>query len=271
MLVAIAVAVNLLPNLMYPPTNREVYLMQWVQEYLAPTAGSERYLYSEQIYNQSLGGAVNRWLTTSLSWTDGAASISHVDTNVGRWTRTSVTYGLSLTLLLFAIGLFQRGRTGTATEVWEYSVVLILMLLLSPMSSKPHFCTLLLPGFCLARYALENRSRVVWALLIAAIIAGTVGIRGLVGRDLATVTLWYGNVMWSAVLLLVACCHILYFEPDVAEPSAIMRYPLMTPIGRIRATLAKGRRDRPHPRHHQHSCKRPAVPLQVLGGSVHGQ
>ena len=31
----------------------------------------------------------------------------------------------------------------------EFSLVFILMMLLSPQSSKPHFCTLLLPAFCL--------------------------------------------------------------------------------------------------------------------------
>ena len=41
----------------------------------------------------------------------------------------------------------------------EFGIVLTLMLLLSPMSSKPHFCTLFLPGFCLARLAVNRSSR----------------------------------------------------------------------------------------------------------------
>ena len=34
---------------------------------------------------------------------------------------------------------------------WNVAIVLLLMLLLSPMSSKAHFGTLIVPGFCLAR------------------------------------------------------------------------------------------------------------------------
>ena len=38
----------------------------------------------------------------------------------------------------------------------EYSVVLLLMLLFSPMSSKPHFCIMLLPAFCIERSAVRE-------------------------------------------------------------------------------------------------------------------
>jgi hypothetical protein len=83
------------------------------------------------------------------------------------------------------------------------------MLLLSPMSSKPHFCTLLLPGFCLARLALTERNRRLGALLIGAVLAGASGIKGILGSDAASVALWWGNVTGSTLLLLAGCGYVL--------------------------------------------------------------
>ena len=50
-------------------------------------------------------------------------------------------------------------------QALECGMVLLLMLLLSPMSSKAHFGTLVMPGFCLARAALWSRSRLLKGML----------------------------------------------------------------------------------------------------------
>jgi hypothetical protein len=87
----------------------------------------------------------------------------------------------------------------------EYSLVLTLMLLLSPMSSLAHFCTLVLPGFCLARLAVRQGGRLPWALLVLAALCSLLPHKGLLGERGYTVALWYGGVMWNAVLLFAGC------------------------------------------------------------------
>jgi hypothetical protein len=99
----------------------------------------------------------------------------------------------------------------------------------------------MLPAFCLARQAVETRDVFLGSLVAAAVIMGLLGVRGLVGRDLATLALWYGNVMGSALMLLAGCTYVpvANFQPKTA--TIRLRYPLMTPMGRMRATF----RDRP--------------------------
>jgi hypothetical protein len=51
-------------------------------------------------------------------------------------------------------------------------VILLLMLLISAMSSKAHFATMILPGFCLARLAVRTKNVGFWMLLLLSILAG---------------------------------------------------------------------------------------------------
>jgi hypothetical protein len=202
-----------------------------------PATGSAHYPYSEKIYNQSLAGAANRWFTTTLAWSEQGLTIANSDDGSGSGAMKAVLHGCQLALLMIGIGLCVRRPTGTRNEVWEYGLILALMLLLSPMSSKPHFCTLLLPGFLLARAAVEERDRVSGVLLVIAILAGALGTRGLVGRDWSTAALWGGNVMWVTVAVLVGCGWRLYRENQLPRPAVKRTYPLMTPTGRMRATF----------------------------------
>src|SRR5262249_38066370 len=91
----------------------------------------------------------------------------------------------------------------------ECCVVFLMMLLLSPMSSKPHFLTLLLPGFCLARLAIGERRLVLGAFVVAAAAVGALSIRDLWGNDLSAAALWWGSVTWSTLLLLFGCAYAL--------------------------------------------------------------
>jgi hypothetical protein len=120
-------------------------------------------------------------------------------------------YGIEVGLLLLAWFAMWRIRQAAKqdppalpAESLEYYIVLLLMLLFSPMSSKPHFCTLFLPGFCLARLAVQQRNRVVAVLLVGAIVGAMLANKDLLGDTIYTFTLWYGCVTWSALLLLKA-------------------------------------------------------------------
>ncbi|HEV3203747.1 MAG TPA: glycosyltransferase family 87 protein [Gemmataceae bacterium] len=216
-LVCTAVGVNLLPNLFHAPPDGGWWVVEWFERYIRPLAGSDHIpgtWYSEIVYNQSLSGAINRWFTTDWTWTtDAGFAVANSENPLNPLFLKGLVYGLELVLLaavLMAIDCrkdtssffnpSQRPREGLA-----YSMVLILMLLFSPMSSKPHFCTVLLPAFCLARLALTQPNHKLGLLLGAAIAFGTAGIKGLWGGEAAAAALWCGNVMWSTLFLFAGC------------------------------------------------------------------
>jgi hypothetical protein len=137
----------------------------------------------------------------------------------------------------------RRRAAGAPPPAGEYGLVVILMLMLSPMSSKPHFCTLLLPGFFLARAAVERRDLLPRLLLGGAILAGLVSNKDLVGRLAYDTVIWYGSVFWNAVLLFAGCAvvlmtrkqpfvatqHLPYRKREARHPDMDSREPASTP------------------------------------------
>ena len=77
------------------------------------------------------------------------------------------------------------------------------------MSSKSHFCILILPGMMLARVAWEQRSKVLGTLFIAANVIGFIAITWW-GEYVARVSLFYGAVTIKTLLLLAGCSVALY-------------------------------------------------------------
>ncbi len=210
-LVAVAVSANLLPDLVSPSPYGGPWLAHWLTHYLLPLRETEYYpgsWHSAIIYNQSLAGLGQRWLV--LDWTGALEGVVRANPPSPRLVK-GLTYGSGLVLLLAAAWVLGRRRTESADAnspppaAMDYSVVLLLMVLLSPMSSKPHFCTLLLPAFCVARLAVQRGDRWQSVFLAAALLAGALSTRGLVGTSFASLMLWHGAVMWVAVCLLLGC------------------------------------------------------------------
>lgn len=219
-LVVVAIGVNLLPNLVRAPDRGGLWLGEWLARYVRPLATAEQYpgdWGSWIIYNQSLSGAGNRWLTTQWRWRDSECEVIHRPDAPSPTAVKTIVYGGEVVLLIaVAIVLFRRrvfvegqgGAPSRPIEISEYSVVLLLMVLLSPMSSKPHFSTLLLPGFLLARLAVYTRDPVLgWILGIG------IGIAAfslpLWGGRFDFIALWLGSETWNAFVLLIGCLYVL--------------------------------------------------------------
>jgi len=209
--VAVAVGINLLPDLTHPPADGEGRLKQWAVTYLKPMAGTSHDpgTWGSCInFNHSVAGVSNRWLTAYRDWQGDDFEIAPLPDRVSARVLKIIVY--SACLLFVTAALFAaRRRAGGAPPAGEYGLVLILMLMLSPMSSKPHFCTLLLPGFFLARAAVERRDLLPRLLLGGAILAGLVSNKDLVGRLAYDTVIWYGSVFWNAVLLFAGCAVVL--------------------------------------------------------------
>src|SRR5262249_2262483 len=167
---------------------------------------------SELIYNQSLSGAANRWLTTTWNWSETSCDIRPLANAASPSLVRGVVYPLELVLLALVAWAggqpFRKSQIGKGASfglALECSLVLALTLLLSPMSSKAHFGVLILPGFCLARAAVASGSRLLWSLLLAAVASAILSNKDPLGERLYTLTLWYGSVTWNVLFLLAGC------------------------------------------------------------------
>ncbi len=227
LLLAVALGVNLLPELVNRPGAGGTWLGVFASRYLAPLTGRDHVpgsWGSDIVYNQSLSGAAQRWLLTEPRWSGGECTVENTGAAVSPLTVRAVLLGSEFLLFVLAVRALGRPFRPAAdpnNEVLEYGVVLASMLLLSPMSSIAHFGTLVVPGFCLARRAINQRDAVLTALLLAAATAGLASNKDLLGGNLYTVALWGGCVMLNTLALLAGCLRELRRAVPVARAPAV--------------------------------------------------
>jgi hypothetical protein len=218
-LLCVALGVNLLPDLVSRPSSGRSWLAEYGDQYLRPLMDTASYpgsWGSDILYNQSLAGAGQRWLVrTCETGAVGWSSRMREDPPSPGSVRTAV-YAVQAGLLVLVLAVCRRPfqRLGGAPDdqarlALEGSIVMLLMLLLSPMSSKAHFGVLVLPGFCLARRAVASRSRLLWTLVLLALALGMISNKDPIGDWLYSLTLWYGFTTWQTLLLLAGCLLVL--------------------------------------------------------------
>jgi NADH:ubiquinone oxidoreductase subunit 6 (subunit J) len=218
---AVAAAINVLPDVIYPPADGNLRVTRWVSRYLTPMTG-ETYDVGTWACgiggNQSLAGFCQRVLIYDAEWNGEDLDVTTKPNRMDAQTLKVVVAGAVLVVLLVAVAFSWRGmrnRKGeTNTETTsplaiECGMVVALMVLFSPHSSKPHFCTLMLPGFCVARAALERGSRWMLAIALGAVMCAVVSNKDLVGSQVFAWAKWYASLAWSAMLLLAGSCLVL--------------------------------------------------------------
>jgi hypothetical protein len=232
----VAIVANLLPNIISTDPNGKLWLQTYTSDYLLPLTDSNRYVGSwgsDPIYNQSLAGLGHRWCTTVFSWSAKDGTVKQCSPLLTPDSLRVCIY--SSILFLLGIVLWVCGRPFRALSKYdndnllplECGMVLLLMLLLSPMSSKAHFGTVILPGFILARTALFTRARAIQAITIISVFLGLLGNKDPLGEKLYTLTLWYGVVTWQTLVLLLGCLLIYHREKArTTERVAYRRYSL---------------------------------------------
>jgi hypothetical protein len=211
---AVAVGVNLLPNLVAAPPSGKLWVQEYISRFLSPLTASHHYVGtwgSDPIYNQSLAGLAHRWCTTAWTWSANDCTVGphapFLDSQTFRVGIYSAEFAL-LSIILWVCGRPFRSIIESGNEdrqALECGMVLVLMLLLSPMSSKAHFGMVVLPGCCLARMALRSRGKILTAIVAAVVILGLICNKDPLGERLYTLSLWYGVVTWQALLLLTGC------------------------------------------------------------------
>lgn len=228
-LVVVALGLNLLPDLVSPPPQGRCWLEEYASRFLKPLTAPDHFVgtwSSDAVYNQSLAGLGQRWCTTQWNWAPTDCTVEPRPPLLHPQTLRLWVHGGELCLLAAFLWICSRPfrnlevDDGEKRQILECSMILLLMLLLSPMSSKAHFGTLVLPGFCLARAALPSRSRFLKGVLAAAVVLGLLCNKDPLGERLYTLSLWYGVVTWQTLLLLAGCLlvHRQKLAPLLSEP-----------------------------------------------------
>jgi hypothetical protein len=241
----VAVALNRLPDFLWPQAGGQSYLGDWCGMFLAKVGRSAPGVWdSDLVLNQSLSGLVNRFAQGGLPRSvdqlpSGLAVLAPETVEWIRWW----TYGTSLALLAVTAWRFGRpGRLWTAAATdssgeqaaapsqigLEAAALVCLMLLLSPMSSKAHYVVLLLPCFAFARACIERRDAWLRGLLPVLLIAGPLTSKSLTGKALGDLTLAWGFPTWFALALLVGVWRLLPTRQAAMNAAP----PIAAPVGK---------------------------------------
>ena len=218
-LLVVALGVNLLPDLVHPPASGQLWLTEYVNRYLLPLSQPDHYVGtwgSALVYNQSLSGAAQRWFVTTWEWAATDCVVGPRAQPLGPQALRILLTATELILVLLTLSIcrrpFQRlpqGNESVGRPALEYSVILMLMLLFSPMSSKAHFGVLILPGCCIARAIFRDKRYRLVPMLLGALVLAFLTNKGLLGERLYTLSLWLGLVTWETLLLLAGCFALL--------------------------------------------------------------
>lgn len=195
-----ALIVNLLPDLIFPSSDAGLRLVRWAGSFLTPLlqpTHTTGVWFTAPEFNHSLAGWLHRLVRPDL-------------------TRPALLLGAGAALLVTAWTML-RGPTHEATanssrESFEIGIIVCLMLLLSPASSKPHFAVLLLPAWAVARSVLMRRDRALLAVSIMAAVAGLVMNKDLVGTTIYDAAKWIGVITLETLLLFSGCVWGLHRE-----------------------------------------------------------
>lgn len=232
LMLASAALLTLLPDLLLPRADGRLWAVAWYEINLSklavagPTSGVWGPL---SFLNQSLTGTVTRLCTEVAApglFVEPGIAIADLDAaQIGMVTKAAML----LVLAAIGLGLWLRPRGGAGSAaaqrvfgLGEVSLIVCGMLLLSPQSSKSHFCVLLLPAAFAARRLLgeglpRGQQVLLALLLLVSALLGTGMSKGLVGRAFGNRMLACGSVTWSCVALLLAT--VLAMRQPAARPS----------------------------------------------------
>jgi hypothetical protein len=204
----VAVAANLLPDLLVPPPEGHPRLGVWAERYLLMMGKAE---YQPGVWaaaewsNHSLAGVIRRLSMFRLEPTAGGfAPTPAADPPTPAELKVAV-YAAALAVL--AAGAVVVRRRFAAVEPFGIGMGFCLMLLVSPMSSKPHFVVLAVPAWAVARAGVEGGR---WGPLAVAALAGACELtaaKDLVGGRVNAVAMWYGALPAGVLLLLAGCAR----------------------------------------------------------------
>ncbi len=168
--------------------------------------------------NQSLRNLVHRYLRVyprdRTAKDDGGArhpGRGYVD--FADWTCASADRAARvvqiLVVLVAVIACGRRGAHPSSMVYWvEASFAFVLMLLLSPITWKAHFVLLAMPAYLIVAFAIDQRDRVLWSLMLGFIVISAIPNRSFLGRELEDLHLAYYANTFGLLFVLAALVRL---------------------------------------------------------------
>lgn len=235
-LVVAVAGLSLLPDLFYPRADGRLWSVAWFEInvrgiQVGGAAQTPGIWDSHSFLNQSLSGALVRLFSPPPAvgtFTDTQAML--VELPAGMLSAVSLVLKLLVVALIavgvLAIGKLERLATDRAAVQRTFGLaaagmIACGMLLLSPMSSKSHFCVCLFPAaFLIDRLLRGPRDLLLLLLVLLAFALGPLCSKGILGRELGNRMLAIGNVAWSTAFLLLGLVRACRAELRRHLPSA---------------------------------------------------
>lgn len=222
--VLVAVGANFLPDAIYPTADGHARLGEWATRFLSSVSNPKvdpGVWYSGVQFNHSLAGLSNRLFTTKLASLNGVRFPMPREDRVGPATLKLgvLAVGCGLAALAGVVAWRRRSVPQPAFAA-EVGMAFALMLLMSPMSSKPHFCTLILPAWVVARAAAKGNFAL-RGIALAAAVCGLAANKDLVGARVYDTILWYGLIP-AGTALLFAGCGLVRWQSGLVLPVQIV-------------------------------------------------
>jgi len=220
-MVAVFFAANLLPDVIHHAPGGRFWLTVWFERYFEPLFGRGQLpgtWFGGFKDNQSIAGVVGRWFSTSLTTQDNLTPRANAPNPDVLKAIIYGTYGLlaiGSAIVMWPPFRQLKSRFDCAgvvdtserfhRAVYEVAISLCLVPLVSPMSSRSHFCVLLLPAMCLARVAVERRDVIARASLFTAILLSLISLNIPPLKLVHQLTLYLGSAAAAALSLLIGC------------------------------------------------------------------
>jgi len=220
-MVVALVLVSVTADLAYPRRDGASNFVRWTEmargAAVPGQSGSDTIWGAWNYLNQNLSDTVYR-LTAPPP---GEETVDVSVLVLGDRARRILTTALQVlvAIAVFAAVALRRGAATAAHELplrrlAEAGAIVCGMLLLSPMSSKAHFCLLFLPVAAVtADFVCRRRDPWVGAMLLFVFGVGSLTTRGVIGWSLGDVALSVGSVAACTACLLVAVWRVLWTRP----------------------------------------------------------
>lgn len=224
--VVAAVVLNLAPSMIFPSPLPKLHAVEWIESLAKPAVANGPAAARPGVWkeftqlNQSLGGLLARLFI------NGAEDHGPLLWGLGHRGVQIVFLAIAALLMIVAATVRQGHWYGWPKAPliltgYDASVVLCLMLLFSPKTSKAHLCSLILPILLLtARAVRAPKSAASIGWLVIGVGVGVLT-KNLVGRQLANWLLDYGYLTW---FILVILAYLWFWRTtDELEPVPVSR------------------------------------------------
>jgi hypothetical protein len=224
----VALILSLLPDVV-PAPGGGIRLAEWTTRYVIPTQHPDiapGTWGSGLEYNQSIWGTAERLANTTPAWS-GIKSERRAPPSVEVRTLKLAIFAVLALVIGISVVVAARSKPNEGvgaslprSPAYEFSMVLILMLLMSPMSGRAHFGILILPAFCLSRSYFITRNRALGLILAVVGVISIAANKDLVGSRIYDTFLWLGATTFCTGLLWIGCvCSLHALRRNCKQPA----------------------------------------------------